>query len=55
MAGTMMACSPELNKLEQEFLKTIGDKTFKYDIADQTLNFYQNNKLVLMFGMTLVK
>lgn len=51
MAGTMMACSDKLNKLEHEFLTTIGDKTLKYDIADQTLNFYRNDKLVLMFGM----
>lgn len=51
MAGTMMACSEELNKLEHQFLTLIGDQTFKYDVADQTLNLYQNNKLVLMFGM----
>ena len=51
MAGTMMACSEELNRLEHQFLKMIGDQTFKYDVADQTLNLYQNNKLVLMFGM----
>ncbi|MNL22413.1 heat-inducible protein [compost metagenome] len=51
MAGTMMACSEELNKLEHQFLTAIGDKTFRYDVADQTLNLYQNNKLVLMFGM----
>lgn len=50
MAGTMMACSEELNKLEHQFLTLIGDKTFKFDVADQTLNLYQNNKLVLMFG-----
>lgn len=55
MAGTMMACSPELNKLEHEFLTAIGDKTFKYDVADQTLNLYQGNKLVLMFGMAPLK
>lgn len=55
MAGTMMACSPDLNKLEHEFLTTIGDKTFRYDVADQTLNLYQNNKLVLMFGMAPLK
>ncbi len=51
MAGTMMACSDELNKLEHQFLTLIGDQTFKYDVADQTLNLYQNNKLVLMFGV----
>ncbi|SMC90372.1 Heat shock protein HslJ [Pedobacter nyackensis] len=55
MAGTMMACSPELNKLEREFLTLIGDKTFKYDVAEQTLNLYQGNKLVLMFGMAPLK
>lgn len=55
MAGTMMACSPELNKLEHEFLTLIGDKTFRYDVADQTLNLYQGNKLVLMFGMAPLK
>lgn len=50
MAGTMMACSDELNKLEHQFLTTIGDKNFRYDVADQTLNLYQGDKLVLMFG-----
>ncbi|WP_316818778.1 DUF4377 domain-containing protein [Pedobacter nyackensis] len=55
MAGTRMACSEELNKLEHQFLSLIGDKTFKYDVADQTLNLYQNNKLVLMFGMAPLK
>jgi heat shock protein HslJ len=50
MAGTRMACSEELNKLEHQFLTLIGDKSFKFDVAEQTLNLYQNNKLVLMFG-----
>ncbi|MNL49477.1 heat-inducible protein [compost metagenome] len=50
MAGTRMACSDELNKLEHQFLSLLGDKAFKFDVADQTLNLYQNNKLVLMFG-----
>jgi heat shock protein HslJ len=50
MAGTMMACSDELNKLEHQFLTTIGDKSFRYDVADQTLNLYTGDQLVLMFG-----
>lgn len=50
MAGTRMACSEELNKLEHQFLTLIGDKSFRFDVAEQTLNLYQNNKLVLMFG-----
>lgn len=52
MAGTRMACSEELNKLENQFLALISDQSFKYDVADQTLNFYKDNKLVLMFGVT---
>lgn len=52
MAGTMMACSEELNKLEHQFLTLIGDKSFRYDVADQTLNLYLGDKLVLMFGRT---
>lgn len=51
MVGTRMACTEELNKLEHQFLTLIGDKTFTYDIADQTLNLYKDNKLVLMFGV----
>lgn len=53
MGSTMMACSDELNKLEHQFLTAIGNQAFTYDVADQTLNLYQNNKLVLMFGTTL--
>lgn len=53
MGSTLRACVDEgRNKLENEFLKLISDKTFKYDVAEQTLNFYENNRLVLMFGMS---
>lgn len=52
MGSTRMACSDELNKLEHQFLTALGNQTFTYDVADQTLNLYQNNKLVLMFGKT---
>jgi len=36
---------------EAEFLKMIGEHTYRYDVADQTLNFYENNQLVMIFGM----
>lgn len=53
IASTMMACpDKEKNKLEGEFVKLLTNNSFKFDIADQTLNFYKDNKLVLMFGMT---
>lgn len=52
MGSTLMACADEeRTKLENDFLKLISDKTFRYDVAEQTLNFYENDRLVLMFGM----
>lgn len=52
-AGTRMACSNEkLSALENKYLAAIGGKAFTFDVADQTLNFYQNDRLVLMFGLT---
>jgi heat shock protein HslJ len=51
MGSTRMACmDQERSKLESAFLKLISDQKFTFDVADQTLNLYQNNRLVLMFG-----
>lgn len=55
IASTEMACEPERNQLEAAFLKTLSDNSFRYDVAEQTLNFYKDNKLVMMFGMTSLK
>lgn len=52
IGSTMMACSEEKMKLENTFVNILNDKTFRYDIADQTLNLYLGNKLVVMFGMS---
>lgn len=52
IGSTMMACSEEKMKLENDFVNMLNDKTFRYDIADQTLNLYLGNKLVVMFGMS---
>lgn len=52
LASTMMAClDQEANKMEREFNQTITGKRFTFDVADQTLNLYQDGKIVLMFGM----
>ncbi len=52
IASTRMACADaDKGKLEADFLKLLSDNSFRYDVADQTLNFYKDNKLVLMFGM----
>jgi heat shock protein HslJ len=50
--STRMACAEDKMKLEHEFLQAIGGKTFRFDVADQTLNFYQKDKLVMIFGMS---
>lgn len=48
---TEVACMNEkLTKLEHDFMRLLSKGLFQYDIADQTLNLYLNNKLVLMFG-----
>ncbi len=49
--STKMACGGDAMKREAEFLKTISGKTFRFDIAEQTLNLYEKNKLVMIFGM----
>jgi len=49
---TRMACDETRNKLESEFAKALAANNLKYDIADQTLNIYLGDKLVMMFGMS---
>ncbi|PSK88878.1 META domain-containing protein [Taibaiella chishuiensis] len=51
MGSTRMACmDPKRSKTEQELLQLLGNQTYSFDVADQTLNLYQNNRIVLMFG-----
>lgn len=53
IGSTMMAClDGDRSKLEHEFLKLLSNNSFEFDVTEQTLNFYKDNKLVLMFGMT---
>lgn len=52
MGSTMIGCSDEtVNRVEQDLLKLLSGQTLQYDVADQTLNLYQGDKLVLMFGV----
>ncbi|MCX2451831.1 META domain-containing protein [Pedobacter sp. PLR] len=52
-ASTRRACMDQaLNEMESKFLGILAGKNFKFDVADQTLNLYQNDRLVLMFGIT---
>lgn len=52
MGSTRMAClDDEMNKTEQKMLSFLNNKDLRFDVADQTLNFYLDNKLVMMFGI----
>lgn len=50
--STRMACiDADVMRRETEFLKLISDHSFRYDVAEQTLNLYKDGKIVVMFGM----
>lgn len=40
-------------KSKDKLAKYFNNTTYRYDIAEQTLNFYKDDKLVLMFGFIL--
>ncbi|MNE85279.1 META domain protein [compost metagenome] len=53
VASTRMACiGEEANKTEQKMLSYLNNKDLRFDVADQTLNFYLNDRLVMMFVIT---
>ncbi|RFS23306.1 META domain-containing protein [Chitinophaga silvatica] len=51
--STRMACpDPNVMRRESTFLNLLSEKTYRFDIADQTLNLYdKDGKIVIMFGM----
>lgn len=51
MGATKMLCDEEANQTEDEFLKILSGKKLRYDVADQTLNLYDGDRLVMMFGV----
>lgn len=51
MGATKMLCDEESNETENEFFKILSGKKLRYDLADQTLNLYDGNRLVMMFGV----
>lgn len=52
MRTTLMAClDEEANQTERIFLDALSGKKLRFDLADQTLNFYDGNRLVMMFGL----
>ena len=50
--STRMACpDPAVMRREADFLKLLSEASYRYDVADQTLNLYKDGKIILMFGM----
>lgn len=48
---TKMFCNEESNKTEGDFIALLSGKKLRFDVADQTLNLYDGNRLVMMFGV----
>lgn len=52
LATTRMACTNDEAKETQDLMmKYLNEGTLRFDVAEQTLNLYQDNKLVMMFGL----
>jgi len=52
LGSTRMAClDQETSEIESKILKYLSDATVNFDVADQTLNFYNNDRLIMMFGL----
>lgn len=48
---TRMAGPPEAMALEQAFVELANGGSCTYDVAEQTLNLYRDDRLVMMFGL----
>ena len=51
MGVTKRYCDPETNKTESEVLRILSGKKLRYDVADQTLNLYDGDRMVMVFGI----
>ena len=49
--STEMHCSGPGQAVEDALFKLLQSQSFHYDIAEQTLNLYQKNQLVAIFGL----
>ncbi|KIA99581.1 hypothetical protein OA93_05370 [Flavobacterium sp. KMS] len=53
LGSTRMACLDEkTSKIEQKVLSLLDNKELRFDVAEQTLNFYLGDKLIMMFATT---
>ncbi|NLN62272.1 MAG: META domain-containing protein [Myxococcales bacterium] len=51
MGTTMMACTEPAMQMEAKFNALLNKQSFRYDVAEQTLNLYQDDTLVMVFGV----
>ena len=52
LGTTRMACLDEdAKETERKMMQYLNNSTLRFDVAEQTLNFYQGDKLVMMFGL----
>ena len=49
---TRMACPNEKGDVENKVVKYLNAMDLRFDVADQTLNIYQGDRLVLMFAIS---
>lgn len=45
------SCINDRDKDAKEFIDILQNKSYLFDVADQTLNLYLDNKIILMFGI----
>jgi heat shock protein HslJ len=51
VVSTRMACADQqANETESLFLKLLSERAYTFDVADQTLQLYYADKIVVMFG-----
>lgn len=51
MGATKKYCDTETNKTESKVLSILSDKKLRYDVADQTLNLYDGDRMIMVFGI----
>lgn len=53
MGSTRMAClDEEKSATEAKVLGYLSQSDLRFDVADQTLNFYKDDKLIMIFGLS---
>lgn len=52
LGATKMAClDKDASDTETRLLELLSAATVRFDVAEQTLNFYKNDQLIMMFGL----